>query len=136
MSLPSADSVMAAPHKQATSHPIATSVIAATHKLVQQAMQGQWQEVPRTVEQRRALLDELTAKATPQDQQWLIALKQAMSESDAAVAQMAAADAPAPDAPASNAQGAQAQHAAPLVDPTVSALDRVASTLEMLSRRR
>ena len=111
--------------------PIADSVMAATHKLVQQAMQGQWQEVPRTVEQRRALLDQLTANATPQDQQWLGALKQAMSESDAAVAQMAAVDAPALDAP-----GVQSPAAAPAADPTSSALDRVSSTLEMLARRR
>jgi hypothetical protein len=107
--------------------PIADSVMAATHKLVQQAMRGDWQEVPRTVEQRRALLDQLTANATPQDQQWLGALKQAMFESDAVVAQMAPADAPALDVPAV---------AAPATDPTNSALDRVASTLEMLARRR
>ena len=111
--------------------PIADSVMAATHKLVQQAMQGDWQEVPRTVEQRRALLDQLTAKATPQDQQWLGALKQAMFESDAAVAHMAAADAPALDAP-----GVQSPTAAPTIDRTSSALDRVSSTLEMLARRR
>lgn len=112
--------------------PIADSVMAATHKLVQQAMQGQWQEVPRTVEQRRALLDQLTASASPSDQQWLSALKQAMNESDAAVAQMAAADAPE----ASGVPAAQAPAAVPDVDPTNSALDRVSSTLEMLARRR
>ena len=112
------------------SSPIADSVMAATHKLVQQAMQGQWQEVPRTVEQRRALLDQLTASATPQDQPWLNALKQAMNESDAAVAKIAAAD------PTSSlTQAPQAAAAAPYVDPTSSALDRVSSTLEMLSRR-
>lgn len=113
------------------SSPIADSVMAATHKLVQQAMQGQWQEVPRTVEQRRALLDQLTASATPQDQQWLGALRQAMNESDAAIAQMAAADAPALDAP-----GVQSPTVASAMDPTHSALDRVSSTLEMLARRR
>ena len=111
--------------------PIADSVMAATHKLVQQAMQGQWQEVPRTVEQRRALLDQLTASASPSDQQWLGALRQAMNESDAAVAKMAAADAP-------EVAGAPAvqPEAAPAADPTSSALDRVSSTLEMLARRR
>lgn len=111
--------------------PIADSVMAATHKLVQQAMQGEWQEMPRTVEQRRALLDQLTAGATPQDQQWLGALKQAMFESDAAVAQIAAADVPAADV-----AGAQSATSPPPTDPTSSALDRVASTLEMLARRR
>ena len=35
---------------------IADGVLAATHKLVQQAMSGQWQEVPRTVRERRELL--------------------------------------------------------------------------------
>lgn len=72
----------------------ADGVMAVTHKLVQQAMRGQWQEVPKTIEQRRVLLDRLTATASPKDQQWLGALQQAMAESDAAVAKIAAADAP------------------------------------------
>jgi hypothetical protein len=55
------------------SAPIADGVMAATHKLVQQAMTGQWQEVPKTI----------------QEQEWLSALRQAMTESDAAVAQIA-----------------------------------------------
>jgi hypothetical protein len=67
----------------------ADGVLAATHKLVQQAMTGQWQEVPRTVEERRVLLDRLSASAAPADHSWLNALKQAMAESDAAVAKMA-----------------------------------------------
>lgn len=71
---------------------IAEGVLAATHKLVQQALQGEWQEVPKTVEQRRALLERLTANASARDRQWLGALQQAMAESDAAVAKMAAAE--------------------------------------------
>jgi hypothetical protein len=63
-------------------------VLAATHRLVQQAMSGQWQDVPKTVEERRVLLDKLTAGASPQDEQWLGALKQAMAESDAVVASL------------------------------------------------
>jgi hypothetical protein len=82
-----------------TSH-IADGVMAATHKLVQQAMTGQWQDVPRTVEERRLLLDQLSASAQPQDQQWLNALRQAMAESDAVVAQIRK-DAPL-DAPTLN----------------------------------
>lgn len=74
---------------------IADSVLAATHKLVQQAMTGQWQDVPKTVQERRELLHTLTATASPQERQWLGALQQAMAESDAAVAQMAAAAPPA-----------------------------------------
>jgi hypothetical protein len=70
----------------------ADGVLAATHKLVQQAMTGQWQEVPKTVEERRVLLDRLSASASPADHSWLSALKQAMAESDAAVAQMATAE--------------------------------------------
>lgn len=70
--------------------PVADSIMAATHKLVQQAMSGQWHEVPKTVEERRVLLDRLAASAAPQDQQWLSALRQAMAESDAAVQKMAA----------------------------------------------
>lgn len=69
----------------------ADGVLAATHKLVQQAMTGQWQDVPKTVQERRELLNNLSASASPQDRQWLGALQQAMAESDAAVAQMAAA---------------------------------------------
>lgn len=75
------------------SSPSADGVMAATHQLVQQAMQGQWQEVPKTVEHRRVLLERLTASASARDQQWLGALRQAMAESDAAVARMAAVEA-------------------------------------------
>jgi hypothetical protein len=71
--------------------PIADGVMAATHKLVQQAMTGQWQEVPKTIQERRDLLARISSTAQPQDQQWLSALRQAMTESDAAVAQMAQA---------------------------------------------
>lgn len=73
------------------SAPIASGadvVLAATYKLVQQAMTGRWQDVPKTVEERRVLLDQLVASARPQDQEWLSALKQAMAESDAAVAKI------------------------------------------------
>ena len=100
---------------------IADGVLAATHKLVQQAMTGQWQDVPKTVQERRELLHSLTANASPQDKQWLGALQQAMAESDAAVAQMAAV------APAQNqAEG--------VVDtPSTAAVD---SMMEMLKKSR
>jgi hypothetical protein len=68
------------------SSPIADGVMAATHKLVQQAMSGQWNEVPKTIHERRELLNKLSASASPQDFQWLSALRQAMAESDAVVA--------------------------------------------------
>jgi hypothetical protein len=71
--------------------PIADGVMAATHKLVQQAMTGQWQEVPKTIQERQELLARISSTARPQDQQWLSALRQAMTESDAAVAQIATA---------------------------------------------
>jgi hypothetical protein len=83
--------------------PIADGILAATHKLVQQAMTGQWQDVPKTIEERRVLLDRLSASATPQDQQWLSALRQAMAESDAAVAKISAADASSHVAPSEGA---------------------------------
>jgi hypothetical protein len=70
---------------------VADGVLAATHKLVQQAMTGQWQDMPKTVQERRELLNNISASASPQDQQWLGALQQAMAESDAAVAKMAPA---------------------------------------------
>lgn len=66
------------------------NVMAATHRLVQHAMAGRWEEVPKTVQERRELLNDLSASASPQDQQWLGALQQAMAESDDAVARMAA----------------------------------------------
>jgi hypothetical protein len=69
--------------------PIADGVMAVTHKLVQQAMTGQWQEVPKTIQERQELLARISSTAGPQDQQWLTALRQAMTESDTAVAQMA-----------------------------------------------
>jgi hypothetical protein len=71
--------------------PIADGVMAVTHKLVQQAMTGQWQEVPKTIQERQELLARISSTARPQDQAWLSALRQAMTESDAAVAQMASA---------------------------------------------
>ena len=84
--------------------PIADGVLAATQKLVQQAMTGQWQDVPRTVEERRALMDQLSASARPQDHQWLFALKQAMAESDAAV-ELMRKSVPATQRPALQAEG-------------------------------
>src|SRR5688572_8640678 len=95
--------------------PIADGVLAATHRLVQQAMSGQWQEVPKTIEERRLLLDKLSASASPQDQQWLGALKQAMAESDAAVAKMSAAVPPGQVA----ASVAPAQSAESFIDSTM-----------------
>ena len=41
--------------------PIADGVMAATHKLVQQAMTGQWQEVPKTIQERRDLLARISS---------------------------------------------------------------------------
>jgi hypothetical protein len=83
--------------------PIADSVMAATYKLVQQAMSGQWQEVPKTIQERRDLLERISSSARPQDQEWLSALRQAMTESDAAVARIAetAVCQPSPVGPAS-----------------------------------
>jgi hypothetical protein len=101
----------------------ADGVLAATHKLVQQAMTGQWQDVPKTVQERRELLHSLTANASPQDRQWLGALQQAMAESDAAVAQMAAA------APAAQTQSAQG----PVEVPNTAMVD---SMMEMLKKSR
>ncbi len=102
---------------------IADGVLAATHKLVQQAMTGQWQDVPKTVQERRELLNNLSASASPQDRQWLGALQQAMAESDAAVAQMAAA------APA-------AQNPAPMDQAEVPNTAMVDSMMEMLKKSR
>jgi hypothetical protein len=89
------------------SSPIADGVLAATQKLVQQAMTGQWHDVPKTVEQRRALMDELSATASPQDHQWLFALKQAMAESDAAVELMRKAVPPMEQREAMQAQATE-----------------------------
>lgn len=116
-------------------------VMAATHKLVRQAMQGQWQEVPKTIEQRRAMLDRLSASASPQDQQWLGALKQAMAESDAAVAKIAAADAPEASLGFTANEGV---HPAASVGTSASAgtgaaastTDRVDRTLDMILKGR
>ena len=103
---------------------IADGVLAATHKLVDQAMRGQWQDVPKTVQERRVLLDRLTASASSADLQWLTALRQAMAESDAAVAQMASADAP---------QAAASEVPATTTGPAHDAID---ATLDMIRQRR
>src|SRR5262245_42675590 len=84
--------------------PLADGVMAATQRLVQQAMSGQWHEVPKTVEERRVLLDQLASSASPQDREWLGALRQAMAESDAAVAKMAQGQVAAPLSTAEPAQ--------------------------------
>ncbi len=105
--------------------PIADGVMAATHKLVQQAMTGQWQEVPKTIQERRDLLARISSTAQPQDQQWLSALRQAMTESDAAVAQMAQAAA----VPASAVGPASAGQSV-ATEPT----DAVAAMMDMLGR--
>jgi hypothetical protein len=102
------------------SGPIADSVMAATYKLVQQAMSGQWQEVPKTIQERRDLLDRLASTARPQDQQWLGALRQAMTESDAAVACMAEAASPVGRASARQ---------------STDTADAVSSVLDMLGKR-
>ena len=105
--------------------PIADGVMAATHKLVQQAMTGQWQEVPKTIQERRDLLARISSTARPQDQQWLSALRQAMTESDAAVAQMASAAGAAVSAvgPALAGQSAVAEQT-----------DAVATVMDMLGK--
>jgi len=105
--------------------PIADGVMAVTHKLVQQAMTGQWQEVPKTIQERRDLLERISSTARPQDQQWLNALRQAMTESDAAVAQIAhaAASAPVPVGPASAGQSVHTEPA-----------DAVATVMDMLGK--
>ena len=99
--------------------PIADGVMAATHKLVQQAMTGQWQEVPKTIQERRDLLARISSTARPQDQAWLSALRQAMTESDAAVAQIAAAASPVGSASA---------------EQSVPTSDAVSSIMDMLGK--
>jgi hypothetical protein len=111
--------------------PIADGVMAATQRLVQQAMSGQWSEVPKTVEHRRELLQQLSATASPQDKQWLGALQQAMAESDAAVNAMSQVDGTAFLAGVTPEQSA----ATPSVDAGTNALAG-SSTLEMLRLRR
>jgi hypothetical protein len=111
---------------------IADSVLAVTHKLVDQAMHGQWQDVPKTVEERRVLLNRLTATASPADMQWLSALKQAMAESDAAVARIAAADSPETTLMAGPNQGV---HPVAQSTETNSAFNSVDSTLDMIRGR-
>jgi len=113
---------------------IADGVMAATHKLVQQAMSGQWQEVPKTVEQRRALLDQLTASASPQDQQWLSALQQAMAESDAVVSKISQAGASSPALPQTMGEGNN-NSSSVAAGPTTGVVDLVESTLDMIRSR-
>jgi hypothetical protein len=103
------------------SAPIADGVMAATHKLVQQAMTGQWQEVPKTIQERRDLLARLSSTARPQDQPWLDALRQAMTESDAAVAQIAQSAGTGPVGPDSAGQSVETQ-------------DAVATIMDMLGK--
>ena len=109
------------------SAPIADGVMAATHKLVQHAMTGQWQEVPKTIQERRDLLARLSSTARPQDQPWLDALRQAMTESDAAVAQMAQT-ANVTAGPGNDAVGSA------LAGQSVETQDAVATIMDMLGK--
>lgn len=106
--------------RDARMNPVAEGVMAATQKLVEQAMSGDWQAVPKTIEARRALLEQLAASSSPQDREWLNALRSAMAESDQAVARIAAAP------PAETAAVAPPPDTATAAPP---------STLEWLSRR-
>jgi hypothetical protein len=68
------------------------SIMAATDKLVKQAMSGNWKDIPTTLQQRRELLDQLMAAVkNPADHTALNALRQAVAESEAAVKTMAPA---------------------------------------------
>ena len=98
------------------SSPIADGVMAATHRLVQQAMKGQWSEIPRTLEERRVLLDRLSAGAAAKDQPWLNALRQAMAESDAVVAKIREAAPPEPVTPQVQAKDSGASLADSMMD--------------------
>jgi hypothetical protein len=68
------------------------SVLAATDRLVQQAGQGDWSSVAKTVEQRRMFLDALSS-SEPQsgEHDFLQAMRAAIAESDAAIAVMSKA---------------------------------------------
>lgn len=112
---------------------IADSVLAITHKLVHQAMHGEWHEVPKTVEERRVLLDRLNATASPADREWLTALKQAMAESDAAVARIAAADAPEVMLMPGPHEGV---HPVSAVSETAGLASSIDSTLDMIRKGR
>jgi hypothetical protein len=105
--------------------PIADGVMAATHKLVQQAMKGQWQEVPKTIQERRDLLARISSTARPQDQAWLSALRQAMTESDAAVAQIAAA---------ASSVGSASPVGSASAEQSVPTSDAVSSIMDMLGK--
>ena len=74
---------------------LASSVMAATETVVAQALEGAWSEVPRTLEARRELLNQLSAQAAPGDQAWLAALQQAVAESELALQSMVPAASPA-----------------------------------------
>ncbi|HLS82563.1 MAG TPA: hypothetical protein VK025_14280 [Steroidobacter sp.] len=95
----------------------AEAVMAVTYKLVQQAQSGQWREVPHTLAERRAMLDQLAMHTRPEDQPWLAALRAAVAESDAAVAAIAPRDdigtVRSDDALAANAWRAETASAAP-----------------------
>ena len=67
---------------------LASSVMAATEKVVRQALEGAWSDVPCTLEHRREVLDQLSAKVDAGDRAWLTALRQAVAESDTAVQAM------------------------------------------------
>lgn len=95
----------------AMSMALASSVMAATEKVVHQALTGAWSEVPRTLEARRDLLNQLSASAGKGDQSWLVALQQAVAESDSAVQAMTLAAPAAATTSAPATDGGDVLHA-------------------------
>ena len=70
-------------------------VLAATDKLVQEAGSGDWQSVGKTAADRRMLLEQLAKEPPkPGEHDFLRALREAVAESDAALAQMSRAEPP------------------------------------------
>jgi hypothetical protein len=116
--------------------PIADGVMAATYKLVQQAMSGQWHDVPKTIEERRVLLDSLASSASPQDHQWLGALRQAMAESDAVVAKMTSAGATGQPMLSSGAQAAAPAAGQTSTAQPADSASFIDSTMDMLRNRK
>lgn len=67
---------------------LVNGILAATARLVREAMQGDWRRATAVSLHRRVLLDKLGAMGLEGEQAAVIALRQAVAESDRALAVM------------------------------------------------
>lgn len=73
---------MNAPRLRPANRLLAQGIVTATRTLVVSALHGNWSECPGLALHRRNLLERLEEAGTPDEQACIVALRQAVDESD------------------------------------------------------